>query len=71
MHNTRDIVLPQASVSCSTTVYVAVTNMHGGMPYFMLGSSTNSRDFRRFLEEMLWSRQDDMNSEFYLILDGE
>ena len=50
MRNSRDLILPQASVSCSVTVYVAISNMHGGMPVFMLVSSTNSREFAKFLE---------------------
>lgn len=70
MKETRDVVLPQASISCSTTVYVAISNIHAG-PYFMLGKSTNSADFRRFLEELRWARTDNMDASYYLVLDGK
>ena len=70
MTKSREIILPQASVSCSTTIYVAVSNIHNG-PVFMIANSTNSRDFKRFLEEVKWSRTDEMSSDFYLILDGK
>ena len=69
MHHTRQIVQPQASVSCSTTIYVCVSNIHAG-PHFMVGSSTNSADFRRFLEEIRWSRTDSMDAPYTLVLDG-
>ena len=71
MRETRDIILPQASVSCSTTVYVCCSNIHGAMPYFMLGPSTNSRDFAKFLEEVRWARTDDMDKPAHLVLDGK
>ena len=62
--------MPQASVSCSTTVYVAVGNMLNG-PLFMLGNSTNSLLFKRFLEEVKWSRTDEPGKDFWLIIDGK
>ena len=67
MHQTREILQPQASVSCSITVYVCVSNIHAG-PHFMLGSSTNSRDFKRFLEEIRWARTDSMDRPYTLVL---
>ena len=70
MKETRDVILPQSSVSCSTTVYVAVGNVLAG-PHFMFGRSTNSIDFRRFLEELRWSRTDSMDADYYLVLDGK
>ena len=70
MRKTRDVLLPQSSVSCSTTVYVGIGNIHAG-PHFMLGRSTNSTDFRRFLEELRWARTDNMDADYFLILDGK
>ena len=70
MQETRDVLLPQSSVSCSTTVYVGIGNIHAG-PHFMLGRSTNSADFRRFLEELRWARTDNMDADYFLILDGK
>ena len=51
-------------------MYVAISNIHAG-PYFMIGKSTNSADFRRFLEELRWARTDNMDASYYLVLDGE
>ena len=36
----------------------------------MIGKSTNSADFRRFLEEIRWSRTDSMDDPYTLVLDG-
>ena len=70
MHHTREILQPQASVSCTITIYVCISNIHAG-PHFMLGSSTNSRDFKRFLEEIRWARTDSMDAPYTLVLDGK
>ena len=71
MHKSRDLVLPQAAVSCHVSVYVACSNMHDGMPIFMLGQSTNSREFVKFLEQIKWSRKDNFDQSFWLVLDGK
>ena len=40
-------------------------------PLFMLGNSTNSTLFKRFLEEVKWCRTDDPGNDFWLIIDGK
>ena len=37
----------------------------------MLGGSTNSSDFRRFLDEVQWARSDNMQGDFWLVIDGK
>ena len=71
MRQTRELTLPQAAISCHVSVYVACSNMHGGMPIFMLGQSANSFEFVKFLEHVKWSRKDDFDKSFWLVLDGK
>ena len=70
MHGTHDIELTQASVACSRTIYVGISNVTAG-PQFSVAQSTNAKDFRAFLDKVLAARTDpEPRRPIWVILDG-
>lgn len=71
MHETHDITLPQFETQVSLTIYVAVSNVLKS-PLTMVGESTNSTDFKKFLRLILDKRTDKLSGKpLHLVMDGK
>ena len=72
MRGDRSIYLDQFSMSCSKTLFVAISNCHPG-PVFMQADSTNSEDLMKFLRLLLRQRSDfyQRSQPLWVVLDGK